>query len=72
VNQWLNLLKRGTGSNLADMGRAALRVVPSFTRDTTLKSVIDADHEATVSPCDVTVARPQQKSWAPILSTGSW
>jgi len=25
VNQWLNPLKRGTGSNLVDMGRAAVR-----------------------------------------------
>jgi hypothetical protein len=72
VNQWLNLLKSGTSSNLADVGWAAVRVVPSCTRDTTLKSVIDADHEATVSLCDVTVARPQQKSWTPILSTGTW
>jgi hypothetical protein len=63
VNQCLNLLKSETGSNLADMGRAAVHVVPSFTRDTTLTSDIDADHEATVSLCDVTVARPQQKSW---------
>ena len=26
VNQWLNPLKRGTGSNLADVGRATVRV----------------------------------------------
>jgi len=52
VNQWLNLLKSGTSSNLADMGWAAVRVVPPFTRDTTLTSVIDADHEATVRFCD--------------------
>ena len=25
VNQWLNPLKRGTGSNLVDMGRATVR-----------------------------------------------
>jgi hypothetical protein len=29
VNQWLNPLKRGTGSNLVDVGRVAVRVVPS-------------------------------------------
>jgi hypothetical protein len=29
VNQWLNPLKCGTGSNLVDMGRAAVRVVVS-------------------------------------------
>ena len=28
VNQWLNPLKRGTDSNLVDMGRAAVRVFP--------------------------------------------
>jgi hypothetical protein len=72
VNQWLNPLKCGTSSNLVDLGWAAARVVPSFTRDTTRPSVIDADHEATVTVCGVAVARPQRKSWAPILSTGTW
>ena len=28
VNQWQNPLKRGTGSNLVDMGRAAVHAVP--------------------------------------------
>lgn len=28
MNQWLNPLKRGTGSNLVDMGRVAARVEP--------------------------------------------
>ena len=28
MNQWLNPLKRGTGSNLVDVGRAAVRVCP--------------------------------------------
>jgi hypothetical protein len=28
VNQWLNPLKRGTGSNLVDAGRAAVRAEP--------------------------------------------
>jgi hypothetical protein len=72
VNQWLNPLKRETGSNLVDMGRAAVRVVPLFTRDTTPTSDFDADHEATVNACGVTVARPQRHSWAPILPTGAW
>jgi hypothetical protein len=29
VNQWLNPLKRGTGSNLVDVGRAAARAEPT-------------------------------------------
>jgi hypothetical protein len=29
VNQWLNPLKRGTGSNLVDAGRVAVHVEPS-------------------------------------------
>ena len=33
VNQWLNPLKCGTGSNLVDVGRAAARVVPGRTRN---------------------------------------
>jgi hypothetical protein len=61
-----------TGSNLVDMGRAAVRVVPPVTRDTTRTSVIHADHETTVNACGVTVARPQRQSWAPILPTGAW
>jgi hypothetical protein len=72
VNQWLNPLKRGTSSNLVDMGWAAVCVVPSFTRDTTPTSVFDAGQEAMVKACGVAVARPQRKSWAPILSTGTW
>jgi hypothetical protein len=54
------------------MGRAAVRVVPPVTRDTTRTSVIHADHETTVNACGVTVARPQRQSWAPILPTGAW
>ena len=72
MNQCLNPLKCGTSSNLVDMGWAAVRVVPSFTWDTTPTSVFDADHEATVKACGVAVARPQGKSWAPILPTGTW
>ena len=72
MNQWLNPLKCDTSSNLVDMGWAAVRVVPLCMRDTTPTSVIHADHEATVNACGVAVARPQGKSWAPILPTGTW
>jgi hypothetical protein len=71
VNQWLNPLKCGTSSNLMDMGRAAVRVVLTCTEDTTPTSVIDADQEATVKACGVTVARPQRQSWASILPIGT-
>jgi hypothetical protein len=71
VNQWLNLLKRGTNSNLVDMGWAAVRSVPGRPAGITRTSVIDADYEATTKACGVVVARPQQKSWTPILSTGT-
>ena len=71
VNQWLNLLKRGTNSNLVDMGWAAVRTVPGRPADITRTSAIDVDYEATTKACGVVVAKPQQQSWAPILSTGT-
>jgi hypothetical protein len=71
VNQWLNPLKRGASSNLVDMGWTAVHVKPNL-RETTPKSVSNADHEATVNACGVTVARPQRNSWTPILPTGTW
>jgi len=71
VNQWLNLLKRGTNSNLVDMGWAAVRTVPGQPADITRTSDLDVDYEATTKACGVVVARPQQKSWTPILSTGT-
>jgi hypothetical protein len=54
VNQWLNPLKCGTGSNLADVGRAAVRVDPSD-GETTPKPTIDVGGEATVNACGVAV-----------------
>ncbi len=71
VNQWLNPLKRGTSSNLVDMGWAAV-CVDSIDEKTTPTSVLDADQEATMKVCGVVVARPQGQSWTPILSTGTW
>jgi len=37
VNQWLNPLKRATGSNLVDVGRTAVRVDLIFQREATPK-----------------------------------
>jgi hypothetical protein len=71
VNQWLNPLKRGTSSNLVDMGWAAV-CVDSIDEETTPTSVIYADQEVTTKVCGVVVTRPQGQSWAPILSTGAW
>ena len=71
MNQWLNPLKRGTSSNLVDMGWAAA-CVDSIDEKTTPKSVIYAEQEVTMNVCGVVVTRPQGKSWAPILSTGTW
>lgn len=43
MNQWLNLLKRGTNSNLVDMGWAAVRTVLGQPAGITRTSVIDVD-----------------------------
>jgi hypothetical protein len=71
VNQYLNPLKRGTSSNLVDMGWAAV-CADLMDGKATPTSAIDADYEATVNACGVAVARPQGQSWAPIPSTGAW
>ncbi len=55
MNQWLNPLKCGTGSNLADVGRAAARVVLGRMRNTTPKPIVDVGGEATVNACGVAV-----------------
>ncbi len=47
VNQWLNPLKCGTGSNLVDMGRAAVRVSPWTRGEATPAPVVYAGWEAT-------------------------
>ena len=71
MNQWLNPLKRGTSSNLVDVGWAAVRA-DSIDEKATRVSVVHADPEATTNACGVVVVRPQGQSWAPILSTGAW
>jgi len=54
VNQRVNPLKSGTGSNLVDVGRVAVRVEPSH-GETTPKPTIDVGGEATVNACGVAV-----------------
>jgi hypothetical protein len=54
VNQRVNPLKRGTGSNLVDGGRAAVGVDLSH-GETTPKPASDAGGEATVNVCGVAV-----------------
>ena len=54
MNQRLNPLKCGTGSNLVDAGRAAACVEPSHGK-TTPKPTMDVGGEATVNACGVAV-----------------
>ena len=71
MNQWLNPLKRGTGSNLVDVGRAAVRAEPTDSEATPTPET-HTGQEATGKACGVPVAMLQGKSWAPILPTGTW
>lgn len=71
MNQRLNPLKCGTGSNLVDVGRAAVRV-ELIHGETTPKPAVDVGEEATGKACGVPVARLQGQSWTPIPSTGTW
>src|ERR1700730_8378190 len=66
-NQWWNPLKRITGSNLGDLGRAAVHERYGGRLRTRL---IRVGAEATRKACGVLVARLQGKSWAPPPSTG--
>ena len=40
MNQWLNPVKRGTGSNLVDMGRAAARAEPTEGEATPIPEIV--------------------------------
>jgi hypothetical protein len=71
VNQRLNPLKRGTGSNLVDMGRGAVRA-KSTDSEATPTPATYTGQEATGKACGVPVAMLQGKSWTPILPTGAW
>ena len=67
-NQWSNPLKSRTGSNLVDMGRAAVHIHQEDWMTPT--SVNWARHEAMAKVCGVAMARLQGKSWAPHPSNG--
>ena len=71
VNQWLNPLKRGTGSNLVDMGRAAAGAdrLTGMREPEATGNVVSG---VTGNVCGVPVTRLQGKSWAPIPPTGTW
>ena len=68
ANQWLNPLKRGVGSNLADVGRGAVHAPVIGGRLRRRNFVAGA--EAMRKVCGVLVARLQGKSWAPPPSIG--
>ena len=71
MNQRLKLRKRETGSNLADMGRGAVRA--DFTEEkATPMPGTQIGWEVTLKVCGVGVAMLPGQSWAPILSTGTW
>jgi hypothetical protein len=72
VIQWLNPLKRDTGSNLVDMGRLAVHAVRVHD-GRRLRSRFNAvGGEATRKACGVLVAMLQGKSWAPTLTIDTW
>lgn len=72
VNQWLNPLKHGTGSNLADVGRAAAHANLESQGGRLLQRLLMPAVEATVKVCGVAVVRLQGQSWAPPPSIGTW
>jgi hypothetical protein len=66
----LTLRKRRAGSNLADMGRSAVRVSRGIARETTSDLDEVAGREAIPNACGVGVARLPGNSWAPDSPTG--
>ena len=72
VNQWLNPLKCETGSNLTDVGRAAVRADLVSRGRRLVGPIRMRSGEATVNVCGVAVGRLQGQSWAPSPSTGTW
>jgi hypothetical protein len=68
VNQCQSPLMRFAGSKLVDVGRSA---VHDAERLSTPKPDQITGGEATGEGCGVPVARLQEQSWAPPLSTGS-
>jgi hypothetical protein len=68
ANQWLNPLKRGIGSNLADVGRGAVHACP--VGQATLAPEFRGWRGGHEEVCGVLMARLQGKSWAPPPSIG--
>ena len=66
-NQWLKPRKRGTGSNLADMGRVQCRSPAAWGGGRLRSRLWRAGGEATVNACGVAVAMLPGQSWAPHL-----
>jgi hypothetical protein len=67
-NQWSNPRKSRTGSNLVDLGRAAVHA-RGLAR-TTPMPVNGAGQEAMGKACGVPMAKLPGKSWAPHPSSG--
>ena len=67
ANQWSNPLKRGSGSNLADVGRDVAHAGPGGLGDSVRRYFV-AGAEAMGKVCGVLMARLQGKSWAPLPS----
>jgi hypothetical protein len=72
VNQCVNPLKRGTGSNLVDVGRAAVHVDLDVRGRRLRSRLLMSVGRPSGKACGVPVARLQRQSWAPILPTGTW
>ena len=64
MNQWLKLRNGASGSNLADMGRTAVRDLVRGDGSTP-KPVLADGEEATLKACGVGVAMLPGYSWAP-------
>jgi hypothetical protein len=62
ANQWLNPLKRGIGSKLADVGRGAVHACPRWGGRLRGRHFV-AGAEAMGKVCGVLVARLQGQSW---------
>ena len=65
LNQWLKPLKRGTGSNLVDAGRAAVRAEPTEGEATPMP-VTQTGQEAMGKACGVPMAMLQIRRLSPV------
>jgi len=72
VIQWLNPLKRDTGSNLVDVGRIAAHVAREGCGWRLRSRSSAVGGEATRKACGVLVAMLQGESWAPTLTIDTW